>query len=74
MTSDPDREWFVNAIEELARLDERQAAVLRRRFLEGMSVEETADELEVSPRSVRTDSRIGYNWLRKKWDDESKSI
>lgn len=41
-----------DALERLAQEDERAAAVARLRFLVGLSVEETAQALEISERSV----------------------
>lgn len=51
------------ALERLRRLDERQARVVELRFYGGLSVEETASELEVSPRTVAGDWSLARAWL-----------
>lgn len=45
------------ALQRLARLDERMARVVELRFFGGLSVEETAEVLEVDPRTVKRDWR-----------------
>jgi RNA polymerase sigma factor (TIGR02999 family) len=46
-----------DALEKLATLDERLARVVELRFFGGLSVEETAEILEVDPRTVKRDWR-----------------
>lgn len=55
-----------DALGELARLDERQARIVELRFLAGLSVEETANVLGVSERTVYLDWRMARSWLSKK--------
>ena len=45
--------------------DERQARVVECRFFGGMSVEETADALNVSPATVKRDWAIARAWLNR---------
>jgi RNA polymerase sigma factor (TIGR02999 family) len=52
-----------DAMNALARLDPRKVRIIERRFFGGLSVEETADVLEVSPATVRRDWRIAKLWL-----------
>jgi len=52
------------ALTELARLDERQARVAELRFLAGLTVQEAAAVLGVSPRTVELDWRQARAWLR----------
>lgn len=54
------------ALEELARLDSRKSRVVELRYFGGLSLEETAKVLEVSPMTVRRDWRAAKAWLYKK--------
>jgi RNA polymerase sigma factor (TIGR02999 family) len=54
------------ALEELGRLNERHGKVVELRFFGGLSVEETAHVLEVSPQTVRSDWRMARAWLRQR--------
>lgn len=51
------------ALKELARLDERKSRVVELRYFGGLSIEETADVLEISPMTVRRDWQIAKAWL-----------
>jgi RNA polymerase sigma factor (TIGR02999 family) len=51
------------ALEELARLSPRQARVLECRYFGGLSVEETAEALEISARTVKYDWALARAWL-----------
>jgi RNA polymerase sigma-70 factor (ECF subfamily) len=53
------------ALTRLAELDERQAKVVEMRFFGGLSVEQTADMLSVSPRTVEQDWRMARAWLKR---------
>lgn len=53
------------AIEQLAALDPRQAAVVELRFFGGMSVPEAATALGVSPRTIDVDWRMAKAWLNR---------
>jgi len=57
------------ALEALAAESERQARVVELRFFGGLSVDETADLLEVSPRTVEGDWAFARAWLRTKLGD-----
>jgi RNA polymerase sigma-70 factor (ECF subfamily) len=52
-----------DAIDALARLDARKAQIIEMRFFGGLSVEETAEVLRVSPATVRRDWSIAKFWL-----------
>jgi RNA polymerase sigma factor (TIGR02999 family) len=54
-----------DALESLARIDPRRAKVIELRFFGGLSVEETADVLHVSPQSVMRDWRLARAWLAR---------
>jgi RNA polymerase sigma factor (TIGR02999 family) len=51
------------ALAELAALDARQARVVELRYFGGMTVEETAAVLEVSPATVKLDWSFARAWL-----------
>ena len=51
------------ALKRLELLDERQARVVELRFFGGMTVEESATILGVSPRTVDLDWRMAKAWL-----------
>ncbi|MEM6798491.1 MAG: ECF-type sigma factor [Planctomycetota bacterium] len=51
------------ALKRLAELDARQAEVVELRYFGGYSVEETADLLSVSPRTVKGDFAAAKAWL-----------
>ena len=53
------------ALTELARLDARKSRVVELRYFGGLSLEETADVLEVSAMTVRRDWRAAKAWLFK---------
>ena len=54
-----------DALRRLASLDERQARVVECRFFAGMSVEETAEALDVSPATVKRDWTLARAWLNR---------
>jgi RNA polymerase sigma factor (TIGR02999 family) len=53
------------ALNELARIDPRRAQVIELRFFGGLSVEETAHVLQVSPQTVMRDWRLARAWLAR---------
>jgi len=52
-----------DALNTLARLDSRKVQIIEMRFFGGLSVEETAEVLKVSPGTVRRDWSIAKLWL-----------
>lgn len=52
-----------DALESLARVDPRKSQVVELRFFGGLSVEETAEALKVSPETVLRDWRLAKVWL-----------
>jgi len=52
-----------DALELLARVDSRQARVVELRFFAGLSVEEAAEVLGVSPKTVKRDWSVAKAWL-----------
>jgi RNA polymerase sigma factor (TIGR02999 family) len=51
------------ALDDLAKLSPRQARVVECRYFGGMSVEDTAAALDVSPRTVKYDWALARAWL-----------
>lgn len=51
------------ALTRLAQLDERQARIVELRFFSGMSVDETAEALNISAATVKNDWRSAKAWL-----------
>ena len=58
------------ALDELARLDPRKGRVVELRYFGGLSIEETAAVLDVSPMTVRRDWRAAKAWLFRRMRDE----
>ena len=54
-----------DALERLARANPRASDVVTRRFFGGLSLEETADSLGVSAKTVQRDWLAARAWLRK---------
>ena len=54
-----------DALAALADLDPRKARVVELRFFGGLSVDETAEVLKISPESVRRDWRLAKPWLAR---------
>jgi RNA polymerase sigma factor (TIGR02999 family) len=52
-----------SALDELTKLDPRKARVIEMRFFGGLSVEETAEVLKISPQSVLRDWKLAKAWL-----------
>ncbi len=71
VTNEP-REDFValdDALKALATFDERKSRVVELRFFGGLSVEETALVLKVSPTTVMSDWRLARAWLQREMRD-----
>jgi RNA polymerase sigma-70 factor (ECF subfamily) len=65
----PERATEVVALDEalnrLAVIDERKSQIVEFRFFGGLSIEETAEVLKVSPGTVMRDWTLARAWLRK---------
>jgi RNA polymerase sigma factor (TIGR02999 family) len=53
------------ALQALEALDERQARIVELRFFGGLTVEETAELLEISPATVKREWTLAKIWLRR---------
>ncbi len=62
--ADVDLEALDEALEKLAALDERKVRVVEMRYFAGMSIEETADALNVSPATVKREWTLARAWLK----------
>jgi len=54
-----------DALESLTQIDPRRVRVIELRFFGGLSVEETAEVLQVSPQTVMRDWRLARAWLAR---------
>lgn len=54
-----------DALSELAKHDARKARVVELRYFGGLSVEETAEVLKISPQSVLRDWKLSKAWLAR---------
>ncbi len=65
VSSTRDRELVAidDALKVLAEMDPRKARVIELRFFGGLSVEETAEVLKISPQSVMRDWKLAKAWL-----------
>ena len=61
----PDLVRLDEALRALAETDERKERVVELRFFGGLSAEETAEVLKVSPQTVLRDWRLARAWLSR---------
>ena len=54
------------ALNELAELDPQQARIVELRFFVGLSIEETAEALRVSPATVKRDWVVAKTWIHRR--------
>jgi RNA polymerase sigma factor (sigma-70 family) len=54
-----------DALKSLAEIDPRQSQIVELRFFGGLSIEETAEVLAVSPGTVMRDWTLAKAWLRR---------
>jgi RNA polymerase sigma-70 factor (ECF subfamily) len=69
--SDEDVLAIEAALIKLAELDARQAQIVELRFFGGLTVEEVAEVLNVSKRTVESDWTMVRAWLRRELTEES---
>ena len=72
-TPDADLIALDDALNALAEVDARKSRAIELRFFGGLSIEEAAVVLEVSPETVKRDCRLAKAWLLR-WltEDEAK--
>jgi RNA polymerase sigma-70 factor (ECF subfamily) len=54
-----------DALTKLATFDARQASILELRFFAGLTFEEIATQLDLSPRTVKRDWSMARAWMRQ---------
>jgi RNA polymerase sigma factor (TIGR02999 family) len=57
------------ALDRLAKIDPQQARVVELRFFSGLTVDETAAALGVSPKTVKRDWSVARAWLCREIGD-----
>ncbi len=70
-TSDIDLVILDEALARLSELNERHARIVELRFLAGLNIDEVAEILEISRRTVELDWRVARAWLRRELGGES---
>lgn len=60
-----------DALNELANFDQRKSKVVELRFFGGLSVQETAEVLNVSPETVMRDWKLAKVWLLRELSSET---
>lgn len=58
------------ALERLTEIDEQQSRIVELRFFSGLTVEETAEVLSISPATVKRDWSMAKAWLHREITDE----
>jgi RNA polymerase sigma factor (TIGR02999 family) len=53
-----------DALNELEKSDPRQAKIVELRFFGGLTIEETAEALRISPATVKNEWAFAKAWLR----------
>ena len=59
------------ALEKLAALDPEQARLVELRFFGGLTVEETAEAMSISPATVKRHWTIARAWLARELEGDS---
>jgi RNA polymerase sigma factor (TIGR02999 family) len=62
-----------DALKSLAEIDPRKSRMVELRFFGGLSVEETAEALNVSPRTVQREWNLARDWLYRELSKEKKT-
>ena len=62
-----------DALKSLAEIDPRKSRMVELRFFGGLSVEETAEALKVSPRAVQREWGLARDWLYRELSKGKKS-
>src|SRR6476646_7666256 len=62
------------ALERFAQIDARKSRVVELRYFGGLSVQETATVLDVSPATVKRDWDVARAWLHRELHRESENV
>lgn len=60
-------------LEQLAEIDERQARIVELRYFAGLSMEETAETMNVSRSTVAREWRMARAWLRRRLSEQDST-
>jgi RNA polymerase sigma-70 factor, ECF subfamily len=74
LSDEPGRDLVAldDALEALAKVDERKSRVIELRFFGGLSVKDTAEALQVSPETVMRDWKLAKAWLLRQLRDDPR--
>jgi RNA polymerase sigma factor (TIGR02999 family) len=61
-----------DALDKLAKLDPQQSRIVELRFFTGLSIEETAEVLKISPATVKRDWVMAKAWLYREMQGQQK--
>jgi len=61
------------ALNRLAEIDEQQGKIVELRFFSGLTVEETAEVLGISPATVKRDWSMAKAWLHREISSDEQS-
>ena len=61
-----------DALTRLAALDAQQARIVEMRYFGGLTIEETAEALEISPATVKRQWTLARAWLRRELDPSAR--
>jgi RNA polymerase sigma factor (TIGR02999 family) len=67
-----DADALAQALERLSKLDPRQSRIVEMRYFGGLTVEETAEALEISAKTVRRDWEVARAWLHGELRKEAR--
>ncbi len=56
------------ALKRLAEIDERKERIVMLRYFAGLTIDETAKALDISPRTVTREWRFAITWLKREMD------
>lgn len=70
----PDLVALDEALEALAKIDSRKSQVVELRFFGGLSLEETAEALAVSSKTVTRDFNLAKVWLLRELDRRTSQV
>jgi RNA polymerase sigma factor (TIGR02999 family) len=75
LSAEPGRDLVAldDALDALAKVDQRKSRVIEMRFFGGLSVKETAEALHVSPETVMRDWKLAKAWLLRQLRSDSGS-
>lgn len=62
-----------DALKALAQLDERKSRIIELRYFGGLTVEETAEVLQVSPRTIKREWSLAQAWLFRELSGKDKN-